>query len=313
MGPFARGGTTLLAAALLLGGCVDQAKEVRLYRKVLDENQPKVAPLEPGERLTLARALSLANADNEQIASQGETYLQAIIAKEKAFSYFLPTVSFQPNLTLEDAPGGQASGGGAGAPSSSAAAVAASQGGFVRSGDVLRRFEAPVVGAMDFSFRSEPEYRSAEITVIEQRQLLIDERETVLLNVAQTFYQVVISTKQVEVLESSLALQEARRIDIDRRLRVRLAMPLELSQARSDESATRVLLSRASSDVRNGRRTLGILSRGVPDIDGPLADSTLPDDPPAPMSAYVERALAPPPGPACRPGGAPSRPPTSSR
>ena len=98
----------LMAGMGLLAGCVvDQAKEVRTYRKVIDGNEPKPKPLEPGETLTLARALALANADNEQIASQGETYLQALINKNRAVAAFLPTVSFQPNFTVEEAPCGK--------------------------------------------------------------------------------------------------------------------------------------------------------------------------------------------------------------
>ena len=95
-----------LAAAGILAGCVvDQSREVRTYRKVLDGQEPKPKPLEPGETLTLGRALALANADNEQIASQGEAYLQALIEKNRTFAAFLPTVSFQPNFTVEEAPG----------------------------------------------------------------------------------------------------------------------------------------------------------------------------------------------------------------
>jgi outer membrane protein len=113
----------------------------------------------------------------------------------------------------------------------------------------------------------------------------------VLLNVAQTYYQVVISTQQVAVLEHSLALQEARLADLEGRFKVRLALALEVSQARSDEAAARVLLSRASNDMRNGRRTLALLI-GAVQVDGPLVNSTPLPDPPTPMSQYVDRALA---------------------
>jgi outer membrane protein TolC len=282
----------LMAVALgLAGGCaVDQAREVRTYRKVLDANDSRPEPLKPGETLTLARALALANADNEQIASQGETYLQALIAKNRAFAAFLPTVSFQPNFTVEEAPRGNAPAS-PGAPPTSAASVAATQGGFVQDRGVLRRLQAPVVGAMNFSFRNVPIYKAAEIAVYQQRQLLLDARATVLLNVAQTYFQVVISTQQVAVLEHSLALQQARLVDLEGRLNAKLALPLEVAQARSEEASARVLLSRASNDLRNGRRTLALLI-GAQDVDGPLVSSIPTPDPEAPMASYVERALA---------------------
>jgi outer membrane protein TolC len=278
-------------AALLAGCVVDQAKDVRIYRDVLDGQKDRPKPLGPGETLTLSRALALANADNEQIASQGETYLQALIAKNRAFSYFLPTVSFQPNFTAEEAPGGTAAPTAAGAPSTSAAAVAASQGGFEQHGRVLTRLEAPVVGAMDFSYRNVPLYKAAEIAVAQQRQLLLDARATILLNVAQTYYQVVTSTSQVAVLVHSLALQEARISDLEARFRARLATDLDVAQARSDESATRVLLSDAQNDLRNGRRTLALLI-GAQEVDGPLEGLTLAPDPLVAANTFVERALS---------------------
>jgi outer membrane protein TolC len=287
------GQAILCAAAIgLLAGCVvNQAKEVRIYRKVLDGQEPKPKPLEPGETLTLARAFALANADNEQLASQGETYLQALIDKNRAFAAFLPTVSFQPNFTVEEAPQGNAPPGAPGAPVTSAASVAATQGGFVQDGRVLRRLEAPVVGAMNFSYRNVPVYKAAELAVVQQRQLLLDARATVLLNVAQTYYQVVISTQQVAVLEHSLALQQARLADLEGRFRARLALALEVAQAKSDEAAARVQLSRASNDMRNGRRTLALLI-GAPEVDGPLVNATPLPDSPKSASEYVDRALA---------------------
>jgi outer membrane protein TolC len=95
----------------------------------------------------------------------------------------------------------------------------------------------------------------------------------------------------VEVLEHSLDLQEARLLNLEGRYKVRLALELEVSQAKSDESAARVLLSQASNDMRSGRRTLALLI-GAPDVDGPLVDATLSADSLAPVTDYVNRALA---------------------
>jgi outer membrane protein len=280
------------ACALLLGGCVvNQAHEVRSYRDVLDNGEAKPEPLKHGETLTLERALSLANADNEQLASQGETYLQALIAKNRAFSGFLPTLSFQPDFTLEEAPRGKAAGSAPGAPATSAAAAAATSGGFVQDGRTLRRLEAPVVGSMTFSYRDVPLYKAAQIAVAEQRQLLLDVRATILLNVAQAYYQVVISEKQDAVLEHSLNLQQARVKNLEDRFRARLALALEVSQAKADQAAARVLLDRSATDVRNGRRMLALLI-GAPEVDGPLVDSTLDPDPLPTVEDSVKEALA---------------------
>lgn len=278
-------------AAALLGGCVNQAKDIAAYRRVLDQGRPKPSPLEPGEKLTLARALALANADNEQLASQGETYLQALIQKHRAFASFLPTVSFQPSFTVEQAPKGTVAPTAPGAPPESAAQAAASQGGYVQSGGVLRRLEAPVVGDLDFSFRNIPLLKGAEFTVAQEKQLLLDAQGTILLNVAQTYYQIVISTRQVAVLRHSLALQEARVRNLQGELDVRLARPLDLLQAQANESATRTALLEAENDARDGRRTLAVLI-GASDVDGPLDDATVASGPEPPVGQYVARALA---------------------
>lgn len=274
-----------------LAGCVDQPREVQTYRDVLDARLPAPAPLKPGEALTLGRALALANADNEQIASQGETYLQSLVDKNRAVAAFLPTVSFQPNFTLEQAPRGSGAAASPGAPSPSAAGAAASAGGYVQDGGVLRRLEAPVVGGMNLSYHNVPGLEGAGMTVIQQRQLLLDARATVLLNVAQTYFQILASTRQEEVLRQSLALQEARVSDIQARYKAMLALGLDVSQALSDEAASRVLLTQASNDVRNGRRTLALLI-GTPIVDGPLSDDVHPPGDPGPEPALVNRALA---------------------
>jgi outer membrane protein TolC len=289
-----RGWGVFFLSVLVIGlftGCVDQKREVQTYRDVLSDGFPRPKPLEPGETLTLERALVLANVDNEQIASQGETYLQSLINKNRAVAEFLPSVSFQPNFTIEQAPRGNASPVSPGAPSTSAGAAAATAGGFVQSGQVLHRFEAPVVGSLNLSYYSVPNLKSAEMTVIQQKQLLIDAQATILLNVAQTYYQILISEQQVAVLQDSLAVQEARVRDVQGRYKVHLALALEVSQTVSEEAATRVLLAQAQSDVRNGRRTLAIVV-GVSQIDGPLVDETPVPDSLRAMQNYVDRALA---------------------
>jgi len=280
--------------ALSLGGwsgCVDQANEVHLYREVLDAGSAKPAPLREGETLTLERALALANADNEQLASQGETYLQALIEKRRAFAAYLPTVNFQPSYTIEQAPRGTVQPLTAGAPAENAAAVAATQGNFAQHGNVLTRLEAPLVGNLNFDFRDMPLYRGAGVVVAQQKQLLLDTRSTVLLNVAQTYYQVIVATAQEAVLRHSLQLQQARVRDLEARYRVRLALSLDVAQARSDEAATRVQLDQAGNTQRNARRMLALLI-GAPSVTGPLDDAVIAPSPLEPPDRYARRADA---------------------
>jgi len=278
----------------LWSGCVNQADEVHQYREVLDQGLPKAEPLQPHETLTLGRALLLANADNEQLASQGETYLQALIAKSRAFSAFLPTINFQPDFTLEQAPKGNAANTAsavATATNPNPAAQSASAGGYVQDGNVFRRFEAPVVGQASFSPRSIPLYQAAKIAIAQNRQLLIDAQQTILLNVAQAYFQVLISNQQVGVLQHSLKLQEERVKDLGARLRMQLALGLDLNQALANEAATQVQLSQALNDLRNARRMLGLLI-GVGDLDNPLVNDIISTGPAESMDDFVKRALA---------------------
>jgi outer membrane protein TolC len=288
--PFRTGVLAGALCAALAGGCVNQDREVETYRKVLDDGRPRPAAFVPSAPLGLGEAMALANENNEQLASQGEDYLQVLIAKNRAFSQFLPTVSFQPNFTVEQPPGGLAAPASPGAPAESAASVAASQGGYVQGGGVLRRFEAPVVGNMDFSYRNIPAYKAAKIEAARQRQLLIDAQETVLLNVAQVYYQVVTSTRQVGVLGHSLSLQEARVRDLRGQLSMKLADALGVAQAEATEAGTRVQLEHAQNDTRNGRRTLALLI-GAPSVDGPLDASAADPGALAAPQSFVDAAL----------------------
>ena len=95
-----------LAAALAAGGCVDQHKEVAKYRKVLDGSAPLAIERDysNGRQLTLEQALLLANGYNEQLDIQGETYLQGLIARDRAYAAFAPTISLAPTFTWENRP-----------------------------------------------------------------------------------------------------------------------------------------------------------------------------------------------------------------
>jgi outer membrane protein TolC len=286
--PFWSGlGAVILSAAL--AGCVDQHKEVQTYRDVVDAGLEHPRAYHAGESLSLQRALALANQDNEDIALQGENYLQALIAKNRALANFLPTVSFQPSFQVEEQPVIAESTPGPLSPAQVQAS--AKNGGWITNGNVWHQVQAPVVGTMSLSPASFPNLKSAEQTIVQQRQLLLDAQATVLLNVAEAYYQVLRSEQQVVVLEDSLKVDEARLNDVQGRFKNHLALALEVSQTQSQLSATRVTLTQAQSDVRNGRRTLAFLV-GVGLIDGPLVDEVvIPKDLPS-VDEYRSQAAA---------------------
>jgi outer membrane protein TolC len=266
---------------------VDQQKEVGKYRRVLesDARTELAADYQPGETLTLQRALLLANRDNERLAIAGENYLQALIEKDRAASSFLPTVALEPSYTVADR-AGAGSGGAVG-----------TIGGFRPVGSTLRRFEAPVVSRVNLfnGFGDVARLRGARAEAERQRLLLLDQQALVLLDVAQVYFQVLRSERQVAVLRASLDVQAERVRDVEARQQAGLARPLDVSQTRAQAAATRVSLVSASSDVINGRTTLATLV-GVPHVDGPLSyvwgDDLSPTAALAPLESFEEKALA---------------------
>ncbi len=87
-----------VAAALLSAtGCtIDEKKEVAQYRSILDGLNAKGVSYTPGDSLPIQTAMLLANQNNEQLAISGETYIQALVEKDRATANFLPTITLAP-------------------------------------------------------------------------------------------------------------------------------------------------------------------------------------------------------------------------
>jgi outer membrane protein TolC len=281
-------GVLLLTIVLVPGCAVDQKKEVAKYRRVLDGEHPSPrVTFSPEEPLTLDKAMRLANQDNERLAVAGEDYLQALINKDRAASAFLPTVSLEPSYTVTDRPGGQSGGSGG---------AVGTIGGFRVGGSTLRRFEAPVVSRINlFNGGGDVARLRRAAAVAEQRRLqLLDQQALTLLDVAQVYFQVLRSERLVQVLESSAGVQNERVRDIEARQNAGLARPLDVAQTRALAADTRVSLTTARSDARNGRTTLAFLI-GAPGVEGPLSFDANGDlaatAPLEPIEAFQERAL----------------------
>jgi outer membrane protein TolC len=244
--------------------------EVDRYRRILDQDSGgPTPPLERGEELTLLRALRLANQDNERLAIRGEDYVQALADKDRAFSNFLPTISLQPNYTITHNPQ-------AGETQTGANGVArpvGTSGGFKAVGRTLRRFEVPVVGSGNLfrGFRDVAQLRASDYTIEQQRQLLLDAQSTLLLEVAQTYYNVLRAESNVEVLRKSLGAQQERVRDAQGRLNAGTGKPLDLAQAEAQAASTRVTLVQAQGDAANARTLLAFLI-GAGEVSGPLRD-----------------------------------------
>jgi outer membrane protein len=293
-----------LLVALVLAGCaVDQKREVSLYRDILDASVPTVAPPAEDAPLTLDVTMALTNQNNENIAVRGEDYVQALINKNRVVANFLPTVSFQPNFTIEQKPSGSASTGtgpagtgigvgGTGSGTGSTATGTVGTGGFRSSNGVFVRTEAPVVGNINLfrGFSDVSNLRAAEANIEQRRQLLLDAQTAVLLNSAQVFFQVLRSEQQVDVLRNSLKVQEARVTDEEQRLKNGLGTKLSVAQIRAQAADTRAQLALAEGDVENARNTLAFLT-GLNRVGNKLVDDFAVPDQRLPEEEYERVAV----------------------
>jgi outer membrane protein len=253
---------------------------VATYRTVLDAHTPAVLPaLAPDEPLSLPRALLLANRYNEQLAIHGETYLQSLIARNRAFAAFLPTISVNPGYSLANNT----------TPTRGPLAGDASTGG-----STSHSLGASASGQINLfnGFADVAAMRQADAAINQQRALLLDQQSLLLVNVASAYYQILHAEQSATVLTHSLTVQRESLRYQEARLRQGSARPLDVAQTRSQEAATRVSLRQAQSDARNGRTLLGYLIGLSAAVDGPLSDELgVPENLPA-IDAAKQQALS---------------------
>ncbi len=248
---------TAMFLTIFLGGCaVNQEREVATYRQVIDEGQPSPGtPFQPNDALSLARALTVANANSETIAISGENYLQALIEKDRAFARFLPTIALTPSYMRQEK------------TSLGIDSPLISQ--FIRDKSV----DVPVTGGLDISPVTDlANLGAADLNATRQRALLLDQRAVVLLDVAQTYYQVLGAQSEADVLAHSVEVQTRRVSDMRVRRDAGVARSLDVAQAEAQLAETKATRIRAENDAANGRAMLAMLM-GVSSVDGVLTDA----------------------------------------
>ncbi|HEX4053799.1 MAG TPA: TolC family protein [Tepidisphaeraceae bacterium] len=249
---------------LFVAGCaIDQKKEIATYRKVIDDNKPAAVQIAPDRVVTLTDALKLAVQNEEQLSLQGENYLQALLTKDKTFANFLPNVSLSADWSYtHEGSLGYINGTSVSSPQQTTVTV-------------------PGQWNLFNGFRDYYGLKSADQSIEQQKQLIFDVKQTVLLDVAQAYYQVLTSEQSVDVLSNSLTAQQANVKTLEEEYHVGAARRLDVAQAESEASATRVTLLQSQADVRTGRAMLAYL------VDAPILNNPLRDDfnPPAKVPA----------------------------
>jgi outer membrane protein TolC len=239
----------IAAAAFASSGCVNQQQEVAHYQQILN-SQPAPAPAQAPQRLTLAQAMRLANDENEQLAISGEDYLQALIARDRAFATFLPSVSL-------------------GAQEYQAKGFNTPP-GFPDFTQIFqtRYFNVPLQTQLNVNVLQDATAISAADVFASQRSaLLLDMQSTILLEVAQSYYQVLTDEHSVKVLSETLAVEQADVLSMQHKQQAGVALPLDVLQSQASAAQTQTELTDAENDVQTGRATLAFLM-GVASLDG---------------------------------------------
>ena len=264
LAPVGRGARGVLAgaAAAMAGGCsVDQDREVAAYRDLAAGGA--TAEFAPDAPLSLETALRLAAHHNERIGIEGENLVQALAARRRAAAALLPTLDLFGTSTVRENVGGGGGGTDSGGSSSTARNTIFDGG--------LRAQYTLLTGMTDFAAAS-----ALDATIEQRRWLLLDLRETLLIETARAYYNVVVAEQLVRVIESSAQVQAERLRDIRGRQQVGFARPLDVAQIESQVSATAVALLNAENAQRNARSALALLT-GAPVHESPLTDGFAPD------------------------------------
>jgi outer membrane protein TolC len=237
---------------LALGACtVDQKKEVSLYRDVLDAGldvEAASSSLESKERLGAIDVMTLASLRNETLALEGETYLQALIEQRRAVARFLPTITLAPSYSWRDQPGG---------------------GGF----GVTSAFNTSIDAEVAISpVRDLANLRQAGATAQEQRALLLNFQDTLLIDAARMLYEALRAERNVRVLENSLRVQDERVADARARLQAGVMRPLDVSLSEAQAAQTATALVEARVQAQTARSELALLTAA------PMRERELVDD-----------------------------------
>lgn len=222
----------VVCLAVGLAGCVNQQKEVALYRTVLDEGMPATRPVT--QTLSLAQALTLANAYYEELEKSGESYVQALIERDRAAWSFLPTVNGTEKYSWQNDP---------------------------MKGSGHDASSLSVGGSMNLfnGFSDVATLKAAGLTAQQQRLVMLNLRESVFVDIGDVYYQILAAERSRDVLERTIASEQEQLRDSIVRRDQGLATELTVAQNRSQLASTQASLQTALQQIQEGRATLAFL------------------------------------------------------
>ncbi len=250
----------LIFQFFLLSGCaVNQEKEISKYRDVLNKSSRQAPkPLEPNQPLTLVTAMEMANWHNEQLAMKGEQYLQSLIDKDRAVSNFLPEIAFVPTYTQQQK-----------------VTFPPPLGSLASQFVPPHTLDQPIDAQINLNVPADvANTERAKSAAEAQKNLLLDLKSTILLDVARVYYQVMLSESRAKVLENSVSVQNDRVTNVRNKYKAGTARQLDVTQAEAQLSQTKVSLIKARNDIATGRAALALLIN-TPSVGGSLSDQLI--------------------------------------
>lgn len=244
-----------LCAGLALPACsTDQAADVATYRQISDPPGPPPT-LGQGDPLPLVTALRLTAAYNESLAIQGERYVQALAERQRRASALRPTLDFFTDADLRENAGNA---------------------GIVQTDVGITGQYRFLTGLSDLRNVS-----AAEARADSARWLVLDLRETLLVQVALAYYDTLRAERLAAVLRNSVRAQIDRLSDAKARNEAGFTRPLDVAQIEAQVSRTRAQLIAADRQQEVSRSALTLLTNA--DLRAsPLTDEfDIPDPPPA--------------------------------
>ncbi|MCX5688686.1 MAG: TolC family protein [Planctomycetota bacterium] len=265
MRPASPGILILLAACLFTGGCkTNQSADVASYQAISDPGGAQ-AQQEADAELSLEQAMRLTATYNEQLAQRGENYIQALASRQRAASALKPTLDLFANASLKENTG--------------------SAGIFQTDGGLSGQYRL-LTGKSDLRTVD-----AADARIEAARWLILDLRESLLVQVARAYYEALRAQRLTQTLESSVKAQSDRLADARARNEVGLARPLDVSQIEAQVARTSSLLIAAQRQAAESRSTLKLLTNAQIDAS-PLSDGFEPPQLTLDQSQLIQLAQA---------------------
>jgi outer membrane protein TolC len=217
---------------------------------------------------TVRDCIDLACLLNDRLLARGETYYQAVIARDLITAGALPTVTARASYYRQE----------------SVPSFGASQGFSLRARDEeLLRIDVPLfAGFREWNARS-----GATENIEAEAAALRFQKGQIAILVVEAFYEVLRGERSLATIERSLVTQRARQKEMEARAKAGIARKTELLLVESQLASNEAARARADNDLQVARRRLASLlgvTAGRPLKDEPYAET------PEPVEALLARA-----------------------